>query len=110
EVGRPDRLLEGGSSWWARAGSTIWAYTRMFTVIVLVGVGTLLGAFLSFPAFALTAITCSILYSLYSFDGTLMGYVASVLRAIIALQFGYFIAVAAIVLRRRGQLARRDDQ
>jgi hypothetical protein len=81
----------------------------MFTMIVLVALGTLLGAFLAFPAFALTAITCSILYSLYSFDGTLIGYIASVLRAIVALQLGYFIAVVATVLCRRGQLARRND-
>jgi hypothetical protein len=82
----------------------------MFTVIGFMILGMLLGTFLSFPAFALTAIACSVVYSFYNFDGTIVGYVADLLGAIIALQLGYFIAVVAIVLRRRFLLARRNDQ
>ena len=82
----------------------------MFTVIGFVALGTLLGGFFSFPAFALTAIACSVIYSLYSFDGTVSGYIFSLIGAIVALQVGYFIAVVAMVLRRYGQLARRDEE
>jgi hypothetical protein len=81
----------------------------MFTVIGFMILGMLLGTSLSFPAFASTAITCSVAYSFYNFDGTIVGYVADLLGAIIALQLGYFITVVAIVLRRRVLLARRND-
>ena len=82
----------------------------MFTLIGFIILGMLLGTFLSFPAFALTAIACSVIYSFYNFDGTIVGYVADLLGAIIALQLGYFITVVATVLRRRIQVARRSDQ
>jgi hypothetical protein len=82
----------------------------MFTVIGFMILGMLLGNFLSFPAFALTAIACSVVYSFYNLDGTIIGYLADLLGAIIALQLGYFIAVVAIVLRRRIPVAHRHDQ
>ena len=82
----------------------------MFTVMGFGALGMLLGAFLSFPAFALMAMMCSIIYSFYSFDGTTIGYITNLLIAIVPLQVGYFIAVLAIVLRRHVQLARGDDR
>jgi hypothetical protein len=48
--------------------------------------------------------------SFYSSDGTAAGYAASLLIELAALQAGYFAAVVVTVLRRRMQLARRDDQ
>jgi hypothetical protein len=85
-------------------------YTCMYTVMGFVALGMLLGAFLSFPAFASMAIACSAVYSFYSFDGTMIGYIASLLIAIVGLQVGYFIAIFVIVLRRRVQLARRGGR
>jgi hypothetical protein len=82
----------------------------MFTVTGFTALGMLFGTFLSFPAFALTAMACSVIYSFYNFDGTIVGYITDLLSAIIALQMGYFITIVAIVLRRRLQLARRNDQ
>lgn len=82
----------------------------MFTLMGFVALGMLLGAFLSFPAFALMAVTCSAIYSFYSFDGTTIGYIASLLIAIVALQIGYFIAILVFVWRRRVQLTRRGSQ
>ena len=63
-----------------------------------------------FPAFALTAIACSIVYSFNNFSGTIIGCVADLLGTVIALQLGYFITVVATVLRRRIQVAHRNDQ
>jgi hypothetical protein len=82
----------------------------MFTLIGFIILGMLLGTFLSFPAFALTAIACSVICSFYNFDGTIIGYAADLLGAIIVLQLGYFITVVATVLRRRIQVAHRSDR
>jgi hypothetical protein len=84
--------------------------TCMLTMIGFVALGMLFGTFLSFPAFALTAMACTVIYSFYNFDGTIIGYITDLVSAIIALQVGYFITIAAIVLRQRVQLARRSDQ
>lgn len=95
---------------WARASSATRAVHCMFTVTGLMAFGMLLGTFLSFPTFALMAVACSVIYSFYYFDGTVIGYIIDLLEAIIALQIGYFITVVAIVLRRRLQLGHRNDQ
>jgi hypothetical protein len=63
-----------------------------------------------FPAFALTAIACSIVYSFNNFSGTIIGCVADLLGTVIALQLGYFLTVITIVLSRCILLARRNDQ
>ena len=81
----------------------------MFTVIGFVTVGVLLGV-LTFPAFALTTVALSILYSVYNFDGTFIGWITDLLAAAAFLQLGYFLHVLAIMLYRRVQLARRNDR
>jgi hypothetical protein len=83
---------------------------RMLTMIVFVLLGFALGAFLSFPAFALMAIACSITYSLCTFDGTVIGYVANLVGAVVAAQLGFFSTVLTMILRRRFQLSIRNDQ
>jgi hypothetical protein len=85
------------------------AANSMFTVIGFITIGVSLGV-LAFPAFALTAVTCSILYSFCSFDGTVIGFIADLLGAVAALQLGYFLTFLAIILYRRVQLARRNDK
>lgn len=82
----------------------------MFMAIRFIALGILLGAVLSFPAFALTAIACSIVYSFNNFSGTIIGCVADLLGTVIALQLGYFLTVITIVLSRCILLARRNDQ
>jgi uncharacterized membrane protein len=79
-------------------------------LIIFVLLGVLLGAFLSFPGFALAAIACSISYAIYNSDGTIIGYIANLLGVVIALQLGFFSSVMAMILRRRFQLSRRNDQ
>jgi hypothetical protein len=80
----------------------------MFFLFVLIGI--LLGAFLSFPGFALPAIACSISYSFYNSGGTIIGYVANLLSVLVALQLGFFFSVMARIVHRRFQLSRHNDQ
>jgi hypothetical protein len=81
----------------------------MFTMIVFVLFGFLLGACLSFPAFALMAIVCSISYSLCTFDGTVIGYVADLFGGVVAAQLGFFSSALTMILRRRYQALRNDQ-
>jgi hypothetical protein len=81
----------------------------MFTVIVFIIIGASLG-FLAFPPFALTALACSILYSFCNFNGTVVGVIADLLSAVAALQLGYFLNVAVVILYRRIKVARRNDR
>jgi hypothetical protein len=80
----------------------------MLLLFVLIGI--LLGVFLSFPGFALAAIAFSISYSFYNFDGTIIGYIASLLGVLVALQLGFFFSVMATILHRRFQFSRHNDQ
>jgi hypothetical protein len=82
----------------------------MFTMIVIILVGYSLGAFLSFPAFALLAVVCSICYSLFAFDGTVIGYAANVFGAIVAAQLGFFSSVLTMILHRRFRFPFRNNQ
>ena len=86
----------------------LWFY--MAAVIGLFALGSLLGMFLPFPAFALTAIICSIAYSFYDFDGTVIRCISDLVVAVLALQLGYFFSVIATILHRRLQFHRRSDQ
>ena len=81
----------------------------MFTVIVFVAIGAALGV-LSFPTFALIATACSVLYSVFNFNGTMPGLAADLLGVLAALQLGYFLTVVAIVLYHSGSRPRGDDQ
>jgi len=80
----------------------------MFTMTVFVLFGFALGAFLSFPAFAMVAIVCSNLYSLCTFDGTIISYIANMLCGATAAQLGFFFSVLTMVLYRRCQVVRND--
>jgi hypothetical protein len=81
----------------------------MFTAIGFIAIGASLGV-LAFPAFALAAVACSILYSVWNSNGTIMGFAADLLGVLAALQLGYFLTVVAIILYRRIQLQRHNDQ
>jgi hypothetical protein len=79
-------------------------------LILFVLLGILLAGFLSFPGFALAAIACSISYSVYNSDGTIIGYIANLLGVLVALQLGFFSSVMAMILHRRFQLSRHNDR
>jgi hypothetical protein len=81
----------------------------MFTVIGFTAIGAALGV-LAFPAFAMMAVACSILYSICNFHGTILGFVADLLSASAALQLGYFLTVLATIMYRRVQIIRTDDE
>lgn len=82
----------------------------MLTVIGFIALGSVLGMFLPFPAFALTAIVCSIAYSFYHFDGTILRCISDLLTAVLALQLGYFFSVITTILHRRRRFHRRNDR
>jgi uncharacterized membrane protein YozB (DUF420 family) len=82
----------------------------MFRVIAFVVLGSLLGVFLSFPAFAFTAITCAIAYACYNFDGTIIRCLADLLVVVVALQLGYFFTAVTMIFHRRLRFHRRSDQ
>jgi hypothetical protein len=64
-------------------------YIVMSTLFVLLGV--LLAAFLSFPGFSITAIACSISYSLDESDGTIIGYIVNLLSRGSRVQLGFSV-------------------
>jgi hypothetical protein len=80
----------------------------MFILFVFLGV--LLGVFLSFPGFALTAIACSIACSVYNSDGTIIGYISNLLDVLFALQLGFFSSIMAMILHRWFQRSCRNDR
>jgi hypothetical protein len=81
----------------------------MSYVIGFIAIGATLGV-LAFPAFALVAVACSILYSICNFNGTILGFFVDLLGASAALQIGYFLTVLATILYRRIQPICTDDQ
>jgi hypothetical protein len=68
-----------------------------------------LGAFLYFPAFALIATVCSILYSFCIFNKTAIGYVVNYLSTGCASTRLFFFRLT-MLLYRRFQLFLRNDQ